>query len=143
MGVMRQLTCGDSAAMANSTVRSPIDGEFPVSRRWPGNQARVSTGCCQSGNWRRSPTISPHTGKRGNGHATTLFYFAFAASARLNAQRLLVAAMIAFLPAADSFRFGLETPSAAFFGRPSRWVAELGLETYGWFPLRYFPGGLE
>jgi hypothetical protein len=36
-------------------------------------------------------------------------YVAFAASARFNAHRFFVAAMIAFLPAAESFRFGLET----------------------------------
>jgi hypothetical protein len=45
--------------------------------------------------------------------------FAFEASARFNAQRFFVAAMIAFLPAAESFRLGLEAtsdaaPSAAF-----------------------------
>jgi hypothetical protein len=36
-------------------------------------------------------------------------YVPFAASARFNAHRFFVAAMIAFLPAAESFRFGLET----------------------------------
>jgi hypothetical protein len=37
----------------------------------------------------------------------------FAASARFNAHRFFVAAMIAFLPAAESFRFGLEAASEA------------------------------
>ena len=48
-------------------------------------------------------------------------YFAFAASARFNAHRFLSAATIAFLPAAESFRFGL---AAAFAGDPSAAVFE-------------------
>jgi hypothetical protein len=40
-------------------------------------------------------------------------YVAFAASARFNAHRFFVAAMIACLPAAESFRFGLGAASGA------------------------------
>jgi hypothetical protein len=43
-----------------------------------------------------------------------LFATAFAASARFSAHRFLVAAMIAFRPAAESLRFGLGTASDAF-----------------------------
>jgi hypothetical protein len=44
------------------------------------------------------------------------FGAAFSASARFSAHRFLVAAMIAFLPAAESFRLGFDGSGVAFDG---------------------------